>query len=103
MELNSTLSWLIDSAAQTPTPELFLATLGQRLIEDGSPLAGGALTFASPHPLIARRTWLWRAESNEVIEALGICGRSAFRDGRGGFGRRGRPALACGARGRPSA
>ncbi|HEY1888531.1 MAG TPA: adenylate/guanylate cyclase domain-containing protein [Roseiarcus sp.] len=72
MELNSTLSWLVDSAAQTPSPELFLATLGQRLTKDGSPLAGGALTLASPHPLIARRTWLWRAESNEVIEALGF-------------------------------
>ena len=72
MELNSTLAWLIDSAAQTPTPELFLASLGSRLTKDGTPLAGGALTLASPHPLIARRTWLWRAESNAVIEALGF-------------------------------
>ena len=72
MELNSTLAWLINSAAQTPTPELFLASLGSRLIKDGTPLAGGALTLASPHPLIARRTWLWRAESNAVIEALGF-------------------------------
>ncbi len=72
MQLGSTLAWLVDAAAQTPTPELFLATLGQRLIEDGAPLAGGALTLASPHPLIARRTWLWRAESNDVVEALGF-------------------------------
>ena len=72
MELNSTLAWLINSAAQTPTPELFLASLGSRLTKDGTPLAGGALTLASPHPLIARRTWLWRAESNAVIEALGF-------------------------------
>jgi adenylate cyclase len=72
MELPSTLSWLIDAAAQALTPELFLATLGQRLTKDGSQLTGGALTLASPHPLIARRTWLWRAESNEVIEALGF-------------------------------
>ena len=50
----------------------FLANLGQRLIEDGAPLAGGALTLAAPHPLIARRTWLWRADSGEVIEALGF-------------------------------
>ena len=80
MPLSATLAWLVDAAAATPTPELFLATLGQRLIEDGAPLAGGALTLASPHPLIARRTWLWRADSNEVVEALGIRGRSAFRD-----------------------
>jgi adenylate cyclase len=72
MQLNSTLAWLIDSAAQTPTPEVFLARLGQRLIEDGVPLAGGALTLASPHPLIARRTWLWRAGDREVVEALGF-------------------------------
>ncbi len=56
----------------TPTPELFLANLGQRLIGDGAPLSGGALTLASPHPLIARRTWLWRADSGQVIEALGF-------------------------------
>ena len=29
-------------------------------------------TLAVPHPLIARRTWLWRADSGEVIEALGF-------------------------------
>jgi adenylate cyclase len=72
MQLSSTLAWLVDAAAETATPELFLATLGPRLIEDGARLAGGALTLASPHPLIARRTWLWRAESGEVIEALGF-------------------------------
>src|SRR6478752_6724223 len=72
MQLSSTLAWLVDSAAQAPTPELFLATLGERLIEDGTPLTGGALTLASPHPLIARRTWLWRADSRDVVEALGF-------------------------------
>jgi hypothetical protein len=41
----------------------------------GLPLAGGALTFAVPHPIIARRTWLWRAETGAVIEALGFAGR----------------------------
>ena len=72
MPLAPTLAWLLDAAAETPTPELFLANLGQRLIGDGAPLSGGALTLASPHPLIARRTWLWRAESGQVIEALGF-------------------------------
>jgi adenylate cyclase len=91
MPLSATLAWLVDAAAQTPTPELFLARLGERLIEDGTPLAGGALTLASPHPLIARRTWLWRAESNEVIEALGFVAgaHSAMgADGSAGDGRR---------------
>src|SRR3984885_425705 len=72
MPLSATLPWLVDSAAATPTPEVFLARLGERLIEDGAPLAGGALTLASPHPLIARRTWLWRAERNEGIEGVGV-------------------------------
>lgn len=72
MQLSSTLAWLVDAAAETSTSERFLANLGQRLIKDGAPLAGGALTLASPHPLIARRTWLWRAGSGEVVEALGF-------------------------------
>jgi adenylate cyclase len=91
MLLSATLAWLVDAAAATPTPELFLATLGSRLIEDGTPLAGGALTLTSPHPLIARRTWLWRADSNEVVEALGFVAgaHSAIAtDGSAGDGRR---------------
>jgi adenylate cyclase len=72
MPLSPTLAWLVDEAAGTPTPELFLASLGSRLSEDGTPLAGGALTLSSPHPLIARRSWLWRAGSGEVVEALGF-------------------------------
>jgi len=72
MRSSTSLAWLIDDAAETSTPELFLATLGSRFLEDGAPLAGGALTLASPHPLIARRTWLWRADSRDVVEALGF-------------------------------
>jgi adenylate cyclase len=72
MQLTSTLCWLVDAAAGTPSTELLLAKLGTHLIADGVALAGGTLTLASSHPLIARRTWLWRAESGEVIEALGF-------------------------------
>lgn len=72
MQLSSTLSWLVDAAGEMPGADRLLAELGAHLLEDGLPLAGGALTLAVPHPLIARRTWLWRAESNEVIEALGF-------------------------------
>ena len=99
MRLSETLAWLIDAAAQTPTPELFLATLGQRLTEDGAPLAGGALTLASPHPLIARRTWLWRAESDEVVEALGFAAgaHSGMGSQAGEAGRRWLAGLAAGA------
>jgi adenylate cyclase len=72
MQLTSTLTWLVDAAVAMPSADRFLAELGTLLVKDGVPLAGGALTLAVPHPIIARRTWLWRAESGEVIEALGF-------------------------------
>ena len=80
MQLSSTLSWLVDAAGETPGADRLLAELGARLVEDGLPLAGGALTLAVPHPLIARRTSLWRADSGEVIEALGFVPAS-WREG----------------------
>ena len=57
-----------------PRPSPGWSTSGGRLVADGLPLAGGALTLAAPHPIIARRTWLWRAETGAVIEALGFAG-----------------------------
>jgi class 3 adenylate cyclase len=72
MQLSSTLSWLVDAAGEVPGADRLLAELGTHLVGDGLPLAGAALTLAVPHPLIARRTWLWRAENGEVIEALGF-------------------------------
>jgi len=72
MQLSPTLAWLVDHAAETSGADRLLAELGVRLVADGLPLAAGALTLDVPHPLIARRTWLWRAESGEVIEALGF-------------------------------
>ena len=80
VQLSSTLSWLVDAAGETPGADRLLAELGARLVEDGLPLAGGALTLAVPHPLIARRTSLWRADSGEVIEALGFVPAS-WREG----------------------
>src|SRR6266852_1545855 len=77
MQLSSTLSWLVDAAAETPGADRLLAEVGAHLVADGLPLAGGALTLAVPHPLIARRTWLWRAETGDVIEALGFVAGAA--------------------------
>ena len=74
MDLPAPLAWLVDEAGASPGPDRFLAELGGRLLADGLPLAGGALTLAVPHPIIARRTWLWRAETGAVIEALGFAG-----------------------------
>ncbi len=72
MQLTSTLAWLVDAAGASPGADRLLAELGTHLIEDGVALAGGALTLAVPHPIIAHRTWLWRAATGEVIEALGF-------------------------------
>src|ERR1700688_4067549 len=72
MVLSSTLSWLVDAATEAAGADWLLAELGAHLLADGLPLAGGALTLAVPHPLIARRTWLWRADSGVVIETLGF-------------------------------
>jgi class 3 adenylate cyclase len=81
MQLSSTLSWLVDAASEIPGADRLLADLGAHLIRDGLPLAGGALTLAVPHPLIARRTWLWRAAGGEIIEALGFVGGPSAMSG----------------------
>ncbi len=99
MQLSSTLAWLVDAAAETSGADRLLAEVGARLVADGVPLAGGALTLAVPHPLIARRTWLWRAESGEVIEALGFVAGGLAADtanSPGDAGRRWLAALAAG-------
>jgi len=100
MHLSSTLSWLLDEAGETPGADRLLAEVGARLVADGLPLAGGALTLAVPHPLIARRTWLWRAGSGDVIEALGFAAGGLATMGaaasRGDAGRRWLTELASG-------
>src|SRR5215207_4941570 len=82
MDLPAPLAWLVDEAGASPSPDQFLAELGRRLVADGLALAGGALTLAVPQPIIARRTWLWRAETGAVIEALGFAGGTLSQAGR---------------------
>lgn len=72
MQLPSAITWLVDEAMTAPGADRFLTDLGARLAADGVPLLGAALTQVAPHPIIARRTWLWRADSGTVIEALGF-------------------------------
>src|SRR5436190_8853993 len=99
MQLNSTLTWLVDAAGASSGADRFLAELGARLIVDDLPLTGGALTLAVPHPIIARRTWLWRASNGEVIEAVGFAGfaSAGLNDSAGEAGRRWLAGLAGGA------
>jgi class 3 adenylate cyclase len=82
MELPAPLAWLVDEAGAGAGPDQFLGELGARLLADGIPLVGGALTLAVPHPIIAHRTWLWRAETGAVIEALGFAGGPLGQAGR---------------------
>src|SRR5216684_3590184 len=82
MDLPASLAWRVDEASASPGPDQFLAELGGRLLADTLPLAGGALTLAVPHPIITRRTWLWRAETGAVIEALGFVGGPLSQAGR---------------------
>jgi adenylate cyclase len=72
MQLPPALSFLVDEAGGVTAADALLAGLGARLVADGLPLAGGALTQAAAHPIIARQTWLWRADTRKVIEALGF-------------------------------
>jgi adenylate cyclase len=87
MDLPAPLAWLFDKAGASPGPEQFLAELGGRLLAHGLPLTGGALTLAVPHPIIARRTWLCRAETGAVIEALGFGSMNPAGSERGKVGR----------------
>src|ERR1051326_1306901 len=87
MDLPAPIAWLVDEAAASRGPDRLLAELGARLLAVGLPLAGGALTLAAPHPIIARRTWLWRAETGAVIEALGFAGSPLSPAGREPAGR----------------
>src|SRR5262249_59695543 len=72
----------VDEAGAPPGPDGFRAELGGGLLVDALPLAGGSLSLAVPHPIIARRTWLWRAETGAVIEALGFAGGPQSQAGR---------------------
>ena len=74
MRLPSALSFLVDNAIEVADGDAFLTALAAGLVADGVPLVGGALTQAAPHPVIERRTWLWRADTGRVIEALGLAG-----------------------------
>jgi adenylate cyclase len=72
MRLPAPLAWLVDEASTVRGADQLLATLGAKLVAEGLPLSGGALTLTAAHPIIARRTWLWRTETGAVIEALGF-------------------------------
>ena len=88
MQLSPTLAWLVDAASDSPGADRLLAELGAHLLADGVPLAAGSLTLEVPHPLIAKRTWLWRADNGRVIEALGFAPGGLAPDSPNDAGRR---------------
>ncbi|TXI05736.1 MAG: adenylate/guanylate cyclase domain-containing protein [Rhizobium sp.] len=86
MDLPAPLAWLVDEAGTSSSPERFLADLGGYLLAAGLPLAGSALTLAAPHPIITQHSWLWRAETGAVTEALGFAGTALGQAGRDWLG-----------------
>jgi adenylate cyclase len=77
MNLSGAIAFLVDEAPAVPGPEAFLAGLGAALVGDGVDLSGASLTIAVPHPIIASRSWMWRADDSGatgggVTEALGF-------------------------------
>lgn len=72
MDLHPALSWLIDEAGSSAGAERFLAELGSRLLAAGIPVVGGTMSLDVTHPIIARRSWMWRADNGAVIEGLGF-------------------------------
>jgi len=87
MQLPPPIAWLIDTGSTMPGADRFLAALGAQLMAGGLPLVGGTLTLAAPHPIIARRTWLWRAGNGTVIEALGFGALTAAGQDQSNVGR----------------
>jgi adenylate cyclase len=87
MQLPSALAWLVDAASDVSRPDDFLSALGVRLTADGLPLARATLTLAAPHPIIASRTFLWRADTGVVMEALGFGALGPAPPGQGNVGR----------------
>ena len=79
MPLGSTLAWLVDAAAETPTPELFLATLGQRA-DRGWRAARRRRAHAGVAPPADRPTHLAVASREQR------CGRGPRLRGRSAFG-----------------
>ncbi|SDP89124.1 Adenylate cyclase, class 3 [Phyllobacterium sp. YR620] len=74
MGMPSSLSFLIDNAIQFQDGAALLKELAAQIAADNISLAGGTLTLSAPHPIIKQRTFLWRADTGEVIEALGLAG-----------------------------
>ena len=64
--------------------------LGARLAPRACRSPAGALTLAVPHPIIARRTWLWRADTARGDRGAGLR-RRATRRGRARLARRAWP------------
>src|SRR5258708_30245698 len=88
MKFPITLAWLLDEASTADSADHFLAALGAKLIADDLSLAGGALTLAAPHPMIARRTWLWRAGGGGGGGGRGVLGFGSGGPQQGGVGPR---------------
>jgi adenylate cyclase len=69
IDIQPVIDW-IDGDVQDPrTPQIFLASLNQRLVAAGIALARVAVFVRTLHPNVAGRAFFWRVERPEHVEA----------------------------------
>ena len=68
LDVQSIAGWLDTGVPGASTAESFLATLNQRLVAAGIPLARVAVFVRTLHPNVAGRAFFWRAEKPGEVE-----------------------------------
>jgi len=68
VDVQAIVEWLDAGVPGTRTPEAFIATLNQRLLHAGIPLARVAIFVRTLHPNVAGRAFFWRAEKPAEVE-----------------------------------
>ncbi len=68
VDVQAIVEWLDAGVPGTRTPEAFIATLNQRLLHAGIPLARVAIFVRTLHPNVAGRAFFWRADKPAEVE-----------------------------------
>ena len=68
LDVQSIVDWLERGVPAMSTPEAFFASLNQRLVASGIPLARVAVFVRTLHPNVAGRAFFWRAEKPAEVE-----------------------------------
>jgi adenylate cyclase len=68
VDIQPIVDWLDAGVPGARTPEMFFASLNQRLMGAGIPLARVAVFVRTLHPNVAGRAFFWRAENPDHVE-----------------------------------